>query len=143
MGTEQIYAVLGGRKSLGVPPPELPELRHLLEEGLPFPSLESVRETLDLSASEVLLSLGITTRTLARRRKSQKLAPAESDRLFRLARIAALALDVFEDTDKVRRWLHKPNRALGGAPPLHLLTTDIGARQVEEELIAIDHGIFA
>ena len=143
MATVDVYEVLGGRKALGVPPPELSELRHLLEEGLPFPALESLRDTLGLSRTEVLSSLGITARTLARRKRDKRLDPAESDRLFRLARITALAMDVLEDPEVVRRWLHKPNRALGGEVPLDLVATDIGARQVEEALIAIDHGIFA
>lgn len=143
MSIADIYAVLGGRKTLGVPTQELSELRHLIEKGLPFPALESVRDTLALSRAEVLDSLGITPRTLARRKKEQKLQPTESDRLFRLARVAALGIEVLGDTGKLRRWLHKPNRALGGDVPLELLSTDIGSRQVEEELIAIDHGIFA
>lgn len=143
MTTVDVYEVLGGRRALGVPPPELSDLRHLLEAGLPFPALESVRDTLGLSRTEILASLGITARTLARRKRDQRLEPAESDRLFRLARITALALEILEDPDSVRRWLHKPNRALGGEEPLDLVATDIGARQVEEALIAIDHGIFA
>jgi putative toxin-antitoxin system antitoxin component (TIGR02293 family) len=143
MNPASVYEVLGGERALGVPPAGIPEMRQLLEQGLPYPALESVQNTLDLSPSEVLRSLGITTRTLRRRKEASKLGPAESDRLFRLARVAALALDVFEDTEKVRRWLHKPNRALGGDIPILLLSTDIGARQVEEALIAIDHGIFA
>jgi len=143
MKPASVYEVLGGEQTLGVPPIGIPEMRHLLETGLPYPALESVQDTLALSPAEVLRSLGITTRTLRRRKEASKLGPAESDRLFRLARVAALALDIFEDTEKMRRWLHKPNRALGGESPILLLSTDIGARQVEEALLAIDHGIFS
>ena len=123
MAPVDVYEVLGGRKALGVPPPELSELRLLLQEGLPFPALESVRDALGLSRTEVLSSLGITARTLARRKRDRRLDPAESDRLFRLARLTALALEVLEDPDVVRRWLHKPNRALGGEVPVAKLAS--------------------
>ena len=96
-----------------------------------------------LTRAEVLGVLAITDRTLVRRKKESRLQASESDRLFRLARVAALAVDVLEGEEKARRWLHKPNRALGGAVPLSLLSTDIGARQVEELLQRIDHGLFS
>jgi len=141
--TQSIYELLGGRETLGVPPPTLDQMRSLLEEGLPFATLETVREALALSRSEVLSVLAITDRTLIRRKKEHRLQASESDRLFRLARVAAVALDVLEDVEKARRWMHKPNRALGGEVPLRLLSTDIGACQVEELLHRIDHGLFS
>ncbi|MBI5446331.1 MAG: DUF2384 domain-containing protein [Deltaproteobacteria bacterium] len=143
MSTQSIYELLGGQETLGVPPPTLDTLRGLLEEGLPFATVESVRETLALTRGEVLSVLAVTDRTLIRRKKEHRLQAPESDRLFRLARVAALALEVLEDVEKARRWLHKPNRALGGEIPLKLLSTDIGAHQVEELLHRIDHGLFS
>ncbi len=143
MRTQAIYEVLGGQKTLGAPSPTLDQMRGLLQEGLPFSTLETVRETLALSRPEVLAILGITDRTLIRRKKDSRLQASESDRLFRLARVAALAIEVLEDADKVRRWIHKPNRALGGEAPLDLLSSDIGSRQVEELLQRIDYGLFS
>ena len=143
MTTATICELLGGAEALGGLPTSLHELRGRLEEGLPFPVLEAVRDTLGLSRAEVLSALGITDRTLVRRKKEERLHATESDRLFRLARIASLAVEVLEDVEKARRWLHKPNRALGGCVPLELVTTEIGARQVEELLLRIDHGVFS
>ncbi len=143
MSTQDVYEVLGGQKTLGVSPPTVDQMRALLQEGLPFSTVETIRETLALSRPEVLAILGITDRTLVRRKKESRLQASESDRLFRLARVAALALEVLEEAEKARRWLHKPNRALGGEVPLDLLSTDIGARQVEELLHRIDHGLFS
>jgi putative toxin-antitoxin system antitoxin component (TIGR02293 family) len=143
MTTQAIYDLLGGQRAFGVPPPTLDHLRELLEGGLPFATLETIKESLALTRAEVLGVLAITDRTLVRRKKESRLQASESDRLFRLARVAALAVDVLEGEEKARRWLHKPNRALGGAVPLSLLSTDIGARQVEELLQRIDHGLFS
>jgi putative toxin-antitoxin system antitoxin component (TIGR02293 family) len=82
-------------------------------------------------------------RTLARRKKEKRLHADESDRLFRVGRIAALAEETLGSKDKAKRWLQKPNRALGGAAPLRLLDTELGARQVEDVLGRIAHGVYS
>ncbi|MBO6727452.1 MAG: DUF2384 domain-containing protein [Rhizobiaceae bacterium] len=78
------------------------------------------------------------------RRKSQGgvLSPLESDRAFRLERIAEHADRVFGDREKARRWLRSPNRALHSARPMDLLESETGAHQVHEVLHQIDFGMF-
>jgi putative toxin-antitoxin system antitoxin component (TIGR02293 family) len=80
-------------------------------------------------------------RTLARRRQSRKLDADESDRLYRMARVAAHAFSVFGAEDKAAAWLRRPNRALNGELPFHLLDTDVGARPIEDLLGRIEHGV--
>jgi putative toxin-antitoxin system antitoxin component (TIGR02293 family) len=96
---------------------------------------------LQLSAPEAATVLHMPARTLARRRQARKLDPDESDRLYRIARVAGQAVSVFGGEDKAAMWLRRPNRALNGEPPIHLLDTDVGARQVEDILGRIEHGI--
>ena len=79
----------------------------------------------------------------SRRKIEQRLQPGESDRLYRMARIAARATEVFGDTEKAALWLHRSNRALGGHPPLGLVRTDLGSRQVEQVLGRIEHGVIS
>ncbi len=66
----------------------------------------------------------------------------ELDRLFLLARVVAHAIEVFETSELARDWLETENRALGGQKPRALLNTDAGAREVEDVLGRIEHGIF-
>ncbi|MCI0441640.1 MbcA/ParS/Xre antitoxin family protein, partial [bacterium] len=66
-----------------------------------------------------------------------------SDRVVRLARIGAMAAYVLGNEQKAAVWLHERNRALGGIPPLDILDTDIGTRQVEEILGRIEHGVYS
>lgn len=87
--------------------------------------------------------LAIPLRTLTRRKAERRLRPEESDRLVRLARILAQAVDVLGSTEKASQWLQRPNRALGGETPLSLLDTDLGSRQVEEVLGRIEHGVYS
>jgi len=66
---------------------------------------------------------------------------AGSDRRDRLARVAGQAVLVFGTEEKATAWLQWPNRALNGELPIRLLDTDVGARQVEDILGRIEHGI--
>lgn len=65
--------------------------------------------------------LHMPARTLARRRQTRKLDADESDRLYRIARVAAHAFAVFGAEDKAATWLRRPNRALNGELPIDLL----------------------
>jgi putative toxin-antitoxin system antitoxin component (TIGR02293 family) len=50
---------------------------------------------------------------------------------------------VFGERAKASRWLHNPNRALGGVSPLSLLDTDLGTREVEQILGRIEYGVYS
>jgi putative toxin-antitoxin system antitoxin component (TIGR02293 family) len=140
--TESVLDVLGGASVFkGATVPTSTELRARIRQGLPYRSLESVRERLRLSVPEAADVLHMPARTLARRRQSRKLDGDESDRLYRVARIAAQAFALFSTEQKAAEWLRRPNRALNGEPPIQLLDTDVGARQVEDVLGRIEHGI--
>jgi len=143
MTTSGIVDVLGGRETGGRAVRTSEELKAWIREGLPFASLEAVMERFALNRDEVSSTLDLPPRTLARRKQERRLRPAESDRLFRLARVAAQAVEVLGNEGKASRWLHTPNRALGGESPLALLDTDLGARQVEDVLGRIEHGVYS
>lgn len=127
--------ILGGR------PRSSAELRTSILEGFPFAALESVMARFELGRPEVCEALDLSPRTFSRRKIEGRLQPAESDRLYRMTRIAARAAEVLGDTAKAARWLHRSNRALGGHTPLSLVRTDLGARQVEQILGRIEHGV--
>ena len=116
-------------------------LRSAVRKGLPFSAFETVLREVDLPQKQLSTILGIPTRTIARRKEIRQLTAAESDRLYRVARVAVHAASVLGDMDKARAWLKRPNRGLGDEVPLSLLDTDIGARQVEDVLIRLEYGI--
>lgn len=141
--TETIVEMLGGSKVLLREIASLDDLRERVRAGLPYASLEAVSTRFDLAREELAETLHLPIRTVARRKKEERLRADESDRLFRLARIAVQATEVLGNEEKASRWLHRPNLALGDQSPLKLLDTDIGARQVEEILGRIEHGIYS
>lgn len=141
LDTNLIVDTLGGVRTLHTRPTTPEALRECVRAGLPYAALDAVAERLALSRDEIVRAVGLPHRTLARRKSGHRLRAAESDRLFRLSRVAALAEDVLGTADKARRWLHASNRALGHETPLSLLDTDLGARQVEAVLGRLVHGV--
>lgn len=114
-----------------------------IRKGLPFKIVEDVCAELGLSQQELSRSLGVNLRTLARRKLEKKLHSAESDRLYRLVRIFVLASEVCGNKEKAIQWLISPKTTLGGEIPLHLLDTEVGAKEIENLLGRIEHGVLA
>lgn len=141
--TLRIQEILGGKQTLGRRISTEQDLIRIVRSGLPHAALESVMDLLGLSADSVSASLSLPKRTLARRKEQARLSAEESDRLLRLARVAAAAVEIFGEPHKASAWLQKPNRALGNATPLSQMDTDVGVRQVERVLGRIEHGVFS
>lgn len=135
-----IIDFLGGGRAFGRGTRTKETLADSLRRGLPYSALEALKKRLQLSDAEVIAAAGIHPRTLARRRLQKRLRPDESDRLSRVARVAAQAVDVLGSEVNAVAWLRQPNRALAGEAPLHLLATDLGTRRVEALLSHIDWG---
>ncbi|HWQ54743.1 MAG TPA: antitoxin Xre/MbcA/ParS toxin-binding domain-containing protein [Bryobacteraceae bacterium] len=141
--TLRTWEILGGEKTLGRPVSNQRDLAEAVREGLPHAALESVTRLLGLSVEALSSSLALSKRTLSRRRTQERLSTVESDRLLRLARVAAMAVQVLGNEQKASEWLKRPNRALANATPLSELDTDPGARAVEQLLGRIEHGVFS
>jgi putative toxin-antitoxin system antitoxin component (TIGR02293 family) len=141
--TARIVKILGGERTLGRKVASSRDLIIVLRAGLTYRALEAMIAGLNLSRSQVLESLSLPSRTMARRKEERRLSAEESGRVYRLARIAARAEEVLGSLEKARLWLLQPNRALGSTTPLSLLDTDEGARHVEAILGRIEHGVFS
>jgi putative toxin-antitoxin system antitoxin component (TIGR02293 family) len=141
--TGRLVSLLGGRRAVRSGGQDLDKLRLRLRKGLPYDSVVALSKAYKIDLKGLAVVLAIPERTLARRKQDKRLRPDESDRLFRVARIAALAEEAFGAREKAARWLHRPNRALGNAIPLHHLDTELGAREVEDVLGRIAHGVYS
>lgn len=141
--TKRIIENLGGPRALRGKVATLTDLRAKLREGLPYAAFETLSANFDIGTKEMTAILAVPARTLARRKKERKFRADESDRLFRLSRVVAMAEEVLGTREKATRWLHAPNRALGNEVPLRQVDTDLGARQVEDVLLRIAHGVYS
>lgn len=115
------------------------DLLDAVRQGFPYEAFERLLEILDVPSHELASVLMISDRTLRRRRKEGRLTPEESDRLLRMARLVELALAVFEgDATRAVHWFTSPKSRLQGEAPLRRANTDLGAREVEDMLYAIE-----
>jgi len=115
-----------------------------LEEGLSYAAFERLKRRLRVSSQELADAALITQRTLARRKRTGRLGPDESDRLVRVSRVFARSIELFEgDVESARSWLMRPVLALGGAVPFEMVKTEVGAREVENLITRLEHGIFS
>lgn len=135
---------LAGTRTLGIRVGRIDALLQKVQAGLDFAHLARLEKYLDLPSERMAQLVGIPTRTLARRKASGKLTAEESDRLLRASRVVELAVDLFEgDTSQARQWLTSEHPALGGVQPLDFASTDVGAREVENLIGRLQHGVFA
>ncbi|MBL4664646.1 MAG: DUF2384 domain-containing protein [Nitrospinaceae bacterium] len=111
-----------------------------LHAGLPVESIHRLGALMGKSQRVIAEAVQIPTRTLSRRKRFK---PTESDRIFRLSHLFHRAAEVLGDLTETRRWFSSPRKALGGKTPMELSDTDIGAREVEDLLGRIEHGVFS
>jgi len=137
----RVIEILGGRGVFKGSAHDRKRLIERVRSGLPYSSLETLASRFQIGQRELVAVLDLPLRTLARRKRERRLRADESDRLLRLGRIAALAEEMLGSREKAAAWLHQPNRALGNVAPLRHLDTDLGARDVEDLLIRIAHGV--
>jgi len=137
---QAVIEELGGEPILGRTLSSERDMREAIRAGFPPAVVEELMRASGLTLKELAGALDLSARSLQRRRRTGRLARYESDRLYRLARIVALAEEFLGDHERATRWLKHPNRALGGIPPVAAIDTELGARQVENILGRIAYG---
>lgn len=139
-GMRNAYTI---EKLLGIKTADNLKLAKKVEAGFSFDALERLGKTTGLPLETLRVAVRITPRTLTRRRKEKKLSPEESDRLVSVSRLLAQTFELFEgDSEAGLRWFQSPNRALGGLSPIEAAATETGAREVENLIGRLEHGVF-
>jgi putative toxin-antitoxin system antitoxin component (TIGR02293 family) len=141
IAVSHIADVLGGSHILGRRLGSLAALNDAVAEGLPKAALRQTASRIFTGKMEQkqLMNRIVPEATFKRRR--DRLSAAESERTERIARVVANAEYVWDDRDDARRFLTTPHPALRGRSPLETALTELGARQVEEILGKIFHGL--
>ena len=136
--------LLGGKEALGVRRGTSADWEALIHTGMPMRSVDALKQIIAIPDGRLAELLGISEKTLSRVRAAKgRLDPVASDRLFRVARVTALAIEVLESTPAALHWLARPQIGLGGKVPLAMLVTDAGRDQVEKLLLRIEHGVYS
>ena len=119
------------------------DLIRSIKSGLPVRVFRALAEALSVSDATLAASAGISGTTLTRRKRAGYLTPTESEHVLRIATLLERAAQVFENVQDAADWLKTPNLSLSDVTPLDYADTEIGAREVENLLGRIDHGVYS
>ena len=134
----------GRGASLGLGTSDTPKLIQQVERGFPFATLRTLAANSGLALPWLATMIGIPERTLARRKTAGRLAPEESERLLRIANLFEKCVELFEgDAAAAVNWLTTPKKALRNDAPLTAARTEFGAREVEDLIGRLEHGVFS
>jgi len=130
--------------SLGLGVGSVSDLMQQIERGFSFDTLLRLEANSGVSLALLASVIGIPERTLARRRAAGTLVQDESERLLRVATLFEKCVELFEgDVTAAVRWLTSPKKALNQQTPLLYARTELGAREVEDLIGRLDHGVFS
>lgn len=121
----------------------IPEVIQEIENGLPVSAFNAVRDELELSDKQLSQVIRVPKSTLAVRKKRGRFSFEESERLYRVQRLIEKAVDVLGDIEMAREWLKNRAYGLGDVSPLEFSKTEVGAREVENLLGRIEHGVYS
>ena len=115
-----------------------------VEAGLPVGAVVQFGKQAGFTTEELARVIQIPPRTYARRVASKaRLRVAEGERAIRLMRLFEQAKRVFGTDENTRGWFQGRIPALGGRTPLEFAQTEPGAREVENIIGRIEHGVFS
>jgi putative toxin-antitoxin system antitoxin component (TIGR02293 family) len=137
----RIAEILGGPSVLGRRLGSIASLSDAVSNGLPKAALRQTAGRIfdDRAEQRRLMNRIVPEATFKRRRV--RLSAAESARIERIARVMASTEFVWGDRSDARRFMTTPHPALRGRTPLDTALTELGARQVEDILDKIFHGL--
>lgn len=132
---------IGEILGLGRPVGSLLELNDAVERGLPKATLRNVVRHVFADAAEQIAMMRRVVPEATYKRRRERLSSGESERTERLARVVAMAEEVWEDREQARRFLTTPHPEIGGRSPIEAGLTELGARQAEEVMARIRYGL--
>jgi len=110
------------------------DLELAVQEGLPSESVEATIERIFPHDPNVRYQI-VPRATMNRRLKNgERLSAQESEKLQRVARVFAMAIDVWGSEEEAREFMAKPHPMLDDRTPFEASLSEIGAREVESIL---------
>lgn len=135
-------AILGGKTILGVEIENDSSLEKIVDRGLPYQTLEMLIGQIFPSDRSKYYDV-IPASNWHRRKKTGYLNTEESQKIERIARIFAYAIEIWGKEAKARYFMQKPHPMLEDRSPFQASLTELGAKRVEDILNRIRFGIAA
>jgi len=135
------WRILGGSSFTRNIPESALDFFQIGEKGIKKTSLKNLAEVIGIPMVDLSDMLNVSYKTLSRKGNNDLLDGWISSHSIEIAQTIARGLALFEDREKLKRWLRKPNRALKGKIPLELLKYPTGIRLVNQVMLRIEEGI--
>lgn len=120
------------------------ELIRQLGRGFSFEAMRALESRSGIGLAEIASLIGLPPRTFARRKASGRLTSDESEKLLRISAVFEQAVELFEGNRAgAIKWLTTPKKMLENETPLEYSRTELGAREVENLLGRLEHGVFS
>tara|TARA_R100000655_G_scaffold42838_4_gene78865 strand:+ start:1474 stop:1980 length:507 start_codon:yes stop_codon:yes gene_type:complete len=138
------WHILGGRNSTKPAMRSSLDAHDMIMKGFDTKALLHLIESVSFLAVDELLqsAVGISQRTLQRKRSAERLSTEQSSRLWRFAEILAQATNTLGSQKEAERWIMEPAMGLDNRRPIDLLATAAGAEAVEEHLTRMEYGVY-
>jgi putative toxin-antitoxin system antitoxin component (TIGR02293 family) len=131
-------------RALGLKASSSGDLIRQVRRGFSFSALLDLQTRVGVPLAEIASIINLPPRTLARRKSSGRLSADESERLLRLSAVFEQAVDLFEgDQANALKWLTTPKKEIENETPLAYSRTEVGAREVEDLIGRLEHGVFS
>jgi putative toxin-antitoxin system antitoxin component (TIGR02293 family) len=118
-------------------------LVQLVRDGVQYTIFSKLLKSISFSIQEWSSFLHISERTMQRYQKENKTFDiSSSEKIIQITILYEFGVSVFGNKENFDSWLVSKNIALG-AKPIDFLDTVFGIEIINNELIKIEHGIFA
>jgi putative toxin-antitoxin system antitoxin component (TIGR02293 family) len=113
-------------------------------EGISKSSVDALANYLGISRKSMAEDIfDLSVKTLERKAPADKMDKRTSSHALEIAKVMQHAFEVFEDEEKLKRWLNKEHRALNGMKPVALFDTMTGLNMVNDILSRIEEGVYS
>ncbi|MDJ0725639.1 MAG: DUF2384 domain-containing protein [Prochloraceae cyanobacterium] len=126
--------MLGGTAVLGVEVESDRDLEKVVLKGLPCEVIARVIDRIYPKQVTKYYELVPRSTLIRRQNEGSTLDLEESQKVERIARVFAFAIEVWGDEDKAREFMKKPHPMLDDRVPFEASLSELGARQVEQLL---------
>ena len=114
------------------------------EKGVSKASIDELGNYLGISRKSLAEDIfDLSVKTLERKGAKEKLDKRTSAHALEIAKVLQHAFEVFEDEEKVKRWINKEHKALNGLKPVALFSTLTGLNMVNDILGRIEEGVYS
>lgn len=143
----KVAALLGGSKVLGTRLISTFDAHDLIRSGLPTGAVLHLLDGLAVLGDEpsLMTALGMSVRTIQRRRKDKEKKALNQDqggRTWKFAEILANATRILGSQQEAEQWLRSPARGLDNRRPIDLLATTAGTEMLEDFLVRLEYGVY-